>query len=424
MAQPDGRMSGTEAFTTDSALQVGIEIEFVAPHNTAWEDAHLAAVEPCNQINVAKDACFHRLAAALDDAGLPACYQMKTMPLSCPHNPLRDEAPEDSIVLQTYRVLGDLARYQERDGRAGLFRYWLVKGEYNLTEVEAYELWIMCELTTPIFPEADVFGALPALDTALGAVYRADEERPHIFPKRCGLHVHLSLTTGRSLFFTQRVLTLALLLDQIVLFPLCDPARRHLVRPFLSTATIPARDRAIPPLPSLSPAALAHLPAAFASSEGRILSCIWNATTFDHLQNVLEHHRAELVSVAPVMCKHKHALGGGRNATTTIEFRYAQASFSKTFVQNWARLVLAMGRVGVLPTEEYRAALERIEAAAGEGKDEEEMCMAALTVLNEAAVEAGILEGLDLEYWRRRYAEMRDGRNPDIDEEGKVVLDK
>lgn len=79
--------------TTDSELQIGIEIEFVAPHNVEWEDEHLPDLDHWNHVSLSKDACFHRLAVALHDAGLPACYQMKTAPLRCERNPLREAAP-------------------------------------------------------------------------------------------------------------------------------------------------------------------------------------------------------------------------------------------------------------------------------------------------------------------------------------------
>ncbi|OAA52359.1 hypothetical protein BBO_00200 [Beauveria brongniartii RCEF 3172] len=320
------------SFSTDSHLQIGIEIEFVAPRNTAWEDEHLPFVEHWNHSNLSKDACFHRLAEALQVAGLPSCYQMKTTPLRCPGNPLLTAAPRGAVVLQSCRLLGDPLWFRVRDGRAGLFRYWLVKGEHNLTDVSAYKTWIECELNTPILAEADVaVGPLPQLGTALTALHAAAANAP--------------------------------------------------------------------PHP------------------------------------MLEHHRADLHMVAPVLCKHKHAAPGsadeplGGATATTVEFRCAQASFSARFVRAWARLVLAVGRVALLPTDEYRAALGRMWAAAqvsgGTVAEREEATMATLGELSVAAVEAGMLGGgLDLAYWRVRYGLMRAGRNPDIDEEGRAVLDQ
>ncbi|KAM3505431.1 hypothetical protein MY11210_007975 [Beauveria gryllotalpidicola] len=433
------------SFSTDSHLQIGIEIEFVAPRNTAWENEHLPFVDHWNHASLSKDACFHRLAEALHAGGLPSCYQMKTTPLRCLRNPLLAAAPRDAVVLQSCRLLGDPLRYRVRDGRAGLFRYWLVKGEHNLTDVAAYKTWIECELNTPVLAEADVAAAddvdrLPQLGTALAALHAADADAPpHVCPRRCGMHVHLSLAApgGCTLDYARRVLTLALVLDQSVLYPLCDRARRDLGRPFLSAASLASRaDLAVPHAPRLSARALAHLPPGLVAAEGRALAYLWHAASFDELQLVLEHHRADLHTVAPVLCKHKHAAGdggapgGGGGATaTTVEFRCAQASFSARFVRAWARLVLAAGRVALLPADEYRAALGRMWAAAqvsgGTVAEREEATMATLGELSVAAVEAGMLGGgLDLAYWRVRYGLMRDGRNPDIDEEGRAVLDQ
>ena len=424
--------------TTDSQLQIGIEIEFVAPRNVEWEDEHLPDLDHWNHMSLSKDACFHRLAVALHDAGLPACYQMKTTPLRCVRNPLREAAPSRSLVLgSVYRLLGDPARFHNSrrrrgdNGRAGLYRYWLVKGEYNLTDNARYKTWIACELNTPILSEVDVAGAtLPDLDTALTALHGTYDSAPHISPQRCGLHVHLSPVSGGTLFFAQRILTLALLLDQALLSPLCDPSRKDLGRPFLSTAELSTRrDLVVPCTPALSAAARAHLPRQFAAAEGRVLSCIWRAETFDDLQQILEHHSADLLTVAPVLCKHKlAAVDGGEDntTTTTVEFRHAQASFSSRFVRAWAGVVLAIGRVGLLGVEEYKHTLGRLwDAGMGSrSRDPEQMCLATLEVLSEAAVEAGMLgRGLDLGYWRTRCAQMREGQNPDVDDEGKVVLD-
>ncbi|KAM3461835.1 hypothetical protein MY5147_000363 [Beauveria neobassiana] len=428
------------SFSTDSHLQIGIEIEFVAPRNTAWEDEHLPFVEHWNHTNLSKDACFHRLAEALHAAGLPSCYQMKTTPLRCSRNPLLAAAPRDAVVLQSCRLLGDPLRFRVRDGRAGIFRYWLVKGEHNLTDVSAYKTWIECELNTPILAEADVaVGPMPQLGTALAALHAAAANAPpHVCPRRCGLHVHLSLAApgGCTLDYARRVLTLALVLDQSVLYPLCDRTRRDFGRPFLSAASLGSRaDLLVPHTPRLSAHALAHLPRGLVAAEGRALAYLWHAASFDELQPMLEHHRADLHMVAPVLCKHKHAAPGaadeplGGATATTIEFRCAQASFSARFVRAWARLVLAVGRVALLPTDEYRAALGRMWAAAqvsgGTVVEREEATMATLAELSVAAVEAGMLGGgLDLAYWRVRYGLMRAGRNPDIDEEGRAVLDQ
>ncbi|KAJ6788808.1 hypothetical protein PWT90_02811 [Aphanocladium album] len=420
-------MSDDKPFPADTQLQIGIEIEFVAPHNKEWEECHLADIDPFNHISLSKDACFHRLAEALDAVGLPASYQMKTTSLNCSRNPLREQAPADSIVLETYRIMGDASRYKRKDGRAGLFKYWLVKGEYHLTETETYKEWIMCELTSPILSESDISGPFPELDTALTTIAGALDETPHIFSKRSGLHVHISpaCAGGSSLLFAQRILTLVVVLDQPVLFPLCDPARRDLIRPFLSAATLAPVDQIVPTHPALDARALAHLPPSLAAAEGRILTFIWRAATLADLQHILEHHRADLLTVAPLLCKHKHAGGGENEVATTVEFRHAQASFSKRFVREWCRLVLAVGRVGVLPVSEYRAALERIWAAVTSGGDDPGgSTLAAVAALSAEAVAAGIAGELDLEYWERRYSEMMKGCNPDIDENGKVVLDE
>ncbi|OAA64773.1 hypothetical protein ISF_04183 [Cordyceps fumosorosea ARSEF 2679] len=400
--------------TTDSQLQVGIEIEFVAPPDTAWDAAHLRGLDRRDRTSLSQDACLHRLAGSLHAAGLPACYQITTTPLQCPRrNPLRDATPPDAVVVL-----------------AG-----------GLTKCPPYRRWIACELNSPILSEADVFTTgLPPLGAALTALHGADiSGPPHISLCYCGLHVHLSpdVPGGCTVAYAQRLLTLALLLDQPLLQPLCDPPRFGSLRPFPYSAMFGAdfvprasssRRRQRSSL-LFSSRARAHLPSSFAAAEARVLALIWrDDATWDDLRQVLEHRRpgADPLSVAPVLCKHMPALGGGGRANTTVEFRHAQTSFSHRFVREWTRLVLAIGRVALLPVDDYRRALTSMWEAAGRGQGRGEgVSMAVLRELSDAAEEAGMPGGgLDLAYWTIRYAEMRTFRNPDIDQESKAVLDE
>lgn len=437
-------MFGAPPLELSDQLQIGIELEFVAPRNTKWETEHFPIIRnPYDRISMSQDACRHHLAEQLHATGLDAAYHFKT-PDWIEHQPLRQAAPPGSIVLGgAVRILGDPARYaaaantsndaNDGDKRDALYRYWVLKEERSLTYEPQFRSWIQTELNSPITAENEAYqSSFVSLGTAIGALYHAyAESPPHMSMSQCGLHVHLSPTFGATVPYTQRILTLVVVLERALLLPLCHPARRDGIMPFLTTAEIDPSDDVIMRYKTnvkLDVHARAHVPAALVAAEGPVIAAIWSARDYHKLRHIAEYPFREPGKMFGIMCKRKFSwptvtADDDTSLGRTIEFRHAQSSFSVRFVHNWVKLVLAIGRVGLLPPAQYKNAVDTLHKAASIKGTEEEVCMATLRALAAEAERAQFPGRLDFGFWRERYRDMEAGFDNDVDGEGKVRLD-
>lgn len=429
MSSPLGTVH-SGSFSVRSRLQVGVEIEFSAPPDIDYEEAHKHKLSYPHRNLLAGDACHHALAESLNRAGLPAAYEMRLVPSECPNNPLLDGASRGAVIFDRYRIFGNPHDFPSELRKAGMYRYWVIKSEFNISDDPRYDTWISCELNTPIIPEevaCDITREFTDMNKALTVMYETfAPDVPHITPAMSGLHVHLALEDGTTFDYFKRVLTLALILDQSLLFPLCDPDRQTQNRKFLTDAKLRNSDFLIPADMTPDAYGRAHLPDSLVAAQPRVLGAIWDARNFADLSNVTDHPRVLGNMLAPVKCK-TFTTGVRGKVHGTIEFRHAQASFSASFVRNWVKLVLAIGRVALLETGEFRRAVAEIWTATGgsvEGLKPGHVVLETLQALSDAAKRAGMPKSLDVDYWRERMQAMKFDEHVDIDEEGRAILDR
>lgn len=421
-------MSRRSSFSTDTRLQIGLEIEFVSPRNKKWEDDNLAEAPRAVQERLVKDACYHHLAESLFNNDLLSAYSMTLPANEYPENPLRALAPRGSMPLNNTRIFGNPDNFVDKTSRNSIFRYWLTKFEQHLSQDERYSQWITTELNSPILREEAVYSTgFSDLDTALTTIHSAYDEAPHITDS-CGLHVHLGVETDMTLPYAKRVVSLAFVLDRPLLFPLCSPGRKRVHRPIVRNSDLGSSNDTFSEEYELMDEILDHLPKSLLDAETRVLARMWAAESFHALQ-LLTEYDSKRYGGFPGTAFKSYSSGSGLHNVYTIEFRHAQASFRRSFVQNWSRIVLAIGRVALLPADRFKAAMDRIWMIYEEShtseieSDEGQICIPTLKALSDAAIEAGAPGPLDVSFWQNRLNEMNAGQNLEVYGDLKACLD-
>ncbi|KAL7795111.1 hypothetical protein V8C37DRAFT_374536 [Trichoderma ceciliae] len=354
---------GASSLVTE--IQFGVELEFLTPPVSLSQSA---------QSIPNRDRIFHYFASALQKSGLQAAFLLDKDHVrgeggssgnegqDDEENQVRAKAPGGSIVktkhnpdMYTMNPLS-AAQWRKTGGRENpLFRYWLVKAESDICGHGKHAAWQPTELNSPILRESEANNLFPGLNTALYAVWTAHPARVHV-NDGCGLHVHVSPASSSAEALTveqvQRVATLAMVLENNLLFHLCSPVRRR-VHHQLARASGLAYARAGP----ASASAEANLPSNILSggsgSMSKALSLLWSASDLDQVRQLLARHTKirDARFTALHVNTHTHEDDSHSN---TLEFRHAQASFNQSFVDNWVRLVLTICKVAFLPTERFK----------------------------------------------------------------------
>ncbi|KAK5996927.1 hypothetical protein PT974_02274 [Cladobotryum mycophilum] len=342
-----------EADDLPSEITFGVELEFLAPP-TVPSRTHV-------------------------QAGLQAAYLFETEDSDCDDNQLRKAAPKGSIVKtcisQDMRIMSSSSH--KNTGENPLFRYWLLKVESDIMGFGRYEEWQPTELNTPILGESESNTGFPDLNKALYTLWNAHPERLHV-NNTCGIHVHVAPVGGLTPLHVKRIATLAFLLEDHLLFHLCDPHRRT-VHGMLSRAS----PLSCPP-PDTSPLRRHDLDA----------------------MSILTYRDSQITnakSTALNINMHSHT---DRHKTYTVEFRHAEASLDRNFVDNWVGLVLTLCKVAFLPTRTYKAAVSQICDIVLPGPPPEHVWRKLLRVINDASPGDWVYVSNE-EYWKNRLASQK-----------------
>ena len=119
--------------STDMTLQVGIELEFLAPRDAEFEEKYDTELRHGHKAEVFADACHRRIAENLHNAELDAAFvldapsQYGGYPL---YNPVMTDIDESSVVHPDVVVLGPPEDIDRSIIEAAIpYGYWVVKPE-------------------------------------------------------------------------------------------------------------------------------------------------------------------------------------------------------------------------------------------------------------------------------------------------------
>lgn len=418
--------------STDQSLQIGIEIEFLAPRDTEFEEKYNTEIRHGFKAEVFGDACHRRIAENLHEAELGAAFELDT-PAEygdfALYNPVLSDIHKSSIVNKDVVVLGPHEDIDRTiiDG-AIPYKYWVVKPEDDISYLHSDEEdYVKTELNTPIIPEHDALpgGRLAGLDTVLDIIAETDTLPFHL-NRTCGLHVHVSPALGGNLLFIKRVSTLVMAIENSMLFTLCSPQRRRVQQSIMNSENLSHEHSYLAARTPMPDDALENVPESMLhpSSEGLFMRRVWSTRDMMELARAVECPMGYTDRGVPaLMFKFAPRADGGRSCT--LEFRHAQASLSTAFIQSWTHVVLAVCRVALLPADQFKQALDELwdlmPSYYNEEADryaDEAIWLKQMRVLNQYYLLAGG-QALDEAYWVQRVQDMRhnDG-NLDFDADG------
>ncbi|KAK3191391.1 hypothetical protein K4F52_002602 [Lecanicillium sp. MT-2017a] len=433
-------MASNQELNTSSQLQVGLELEFLAPRNKEWETKNISRLTRLDQRlehKMREDACRHRLAEKLYESGIRSAVHLVTpfeyndKPIS---SPFLVGVTRDSLVCQRIKILGDPALIDRSvSSWAQPYQHWLIKDEDSLSfEHDDDDGWIMCELNSPIINEQHTGGNghMAGLDVVLNRIATADRHAKVHLNNGCGLHVHVSPVAGPTLLYAKRLSTLLMAVERTLLFRVCNSSRAEVHDAIKDSRSLSAmgfsfdHGRQTMPQEAIDnvPENMRH-----SSREDIFVHRVWSARDLVDLANKVECSRESTHHdlVPAVLFKFMPHAGGSR--TMTIEFRHPEATWNVAFIRNWVRLVLAVSRVALLPSHKLKEALhELFELVPGfheQDPDIETIWIKQLRILNEYYLAAGGQEPLDEAFWVQRVASLRHATGSlDYNEQGELKI--
>ncbi|PHH85361.1 hypothetical protein CDD83_543 [Cordyceps sp. RAO-2017] len=347
-------------------LQFTIGLTFIAPAAQPRLQSLSRVYRDAVYRGLDAEGCHFRLARQLQQAGLDAAFELTLREEDCEDDPYRTRALATTIRCnKTLRIIDPytmpetapapawLSSYA--DGLADILlplRYWVVKPPppyYVSPWSNPSRRLCWTELRTPNLFEAEVAAGLPRVEQALGIAQGAAHGG---LDSLGGLYVDVSPISGLTLRQAQCAVTLVALLEVGLLFPLSTGCRRDRHGALLDCAKIFLYQRA----PRAADEGFVrdmtdYLPAdLLAAYDNREMLRLWGLPDLSDV-SVMVEAETEGLRCALNVKGHPHPDGSIRHS---LEFSYAEASFSKTHVAQWTVLILTIVKVACLPPARFR----------------------------------------------------------------------
>ena len=263
--------------------------------------------------------------------------------------------------------------------------------------INATRHWPGIEMMTPAFKYGELASGLPTVKTAIsglrnmGVQITADDT--------CGLHVHVGVESGMTQLIAKKAISLVMLLEHTLLYPLVAPSRlssecarsvtelsnagrKKTVKGDVRLKKVEGQRKSepvamyIPPMKAIKPGKWAYQEEIDALYQ--ILQIIWNAESLQELDLLVQRVIYTRAALAICLRNREFELAQSwdfsslENSPTTIEFRYAQMSFDETFIHNWVQLVCRIVEIAQLDAKEYREIVSKILLTLDGMKEDEE----------------------------------------------------
>lgn len=305
-------------------------------------------------------------------------------------------------------------------------RFWVVGSEVFIggEAGSVFQRWVSTELRTPILPESEARRGFRKLNRAMEEIHYMTMGHIHI-NSRCGMHVHVSPANGMSLRSVRRLATLMLLIEEPLLFRICATHRRmkngtveqaivHFARRTGAASCGERRRRVL-----RDPDFLEDIPESLAGLSMKNVSVPWCCRSHSDFGALFTRmHQPGVLQCALAFREHEEA----GPEQYSLEFRHAQGSMYKAFVDNWVLVVLAVCKVCLLQPDKFRGVLESIgrelQVHGPTGSVE-----ILLRTLHGAVLENFGLQ-LDTHFWLRRLASSIETRTGgmDVDDRGEAYI--
>lgn len=358
----------------NSNVTFGIELEFMSP-------------------NPKPDPRDHRgfVTSRVHLAGLMAKHTSLPIACRCAHGDKEEDKCSNCDGIPADQIRDNIRVYSSVKP---IGPNWDFKTNYFIFSIEylrpfeginGRRRWPGVELITPAFQYGELVAGLPSVGKAIsglrniGAQITADES--------CGLHVHVGIESGMTQLIAKKAISLVMLLEHTLLYPLVAPSRLHSesAQP-ISERSNAALRRNIKSDPRLEKVTGQHrgepmsvyMPALEEIQSGKwthsvapkefykTLQAIWDAESLQELDLLIQ--RSLMTRAGLAICLRNTAFELAQSwdfrnleqSPTTLEFRYAQMSFDMTFIRNWVQLVCRIVEVAQLGAKEYKEIASKV----------------------------------------------------------------
>ncbi|GKU03300.1 hypothetical protein FLAG1_05809 [Fusarium langsethiae] len=345
-----------------NGLTFGVELEFMAcpPERAYWK---LWTPSASARANVAKLLSQH--------TSLPIACE-------CDHDPedfcaACADIPDKNKVGRTCII-----NYPETTDKSMIINAcFLFKYEFLecVRGLNAERCWPGVEMCTPILGQAELASGLPTIKTILsgirqtGAQITADDS--------CGMHVHVGVEQGMTVYLAKRIATLVVLLENSLILrfvaphrwtstytmPICDDSQAAMKEASIDAADLEAFEKHMPPQLSMRPSKWNNNDP---RKYYRILRTIWSCKDLDALSKQLRKNGINRCGLAISLRNHDgrpmklFTRNRFEGTPSTVEFRYSQMTFDHVLLRNWVEVVARIVDLARAENGEFKKIAEEI----------------------------------------------------------------
>ncbi|KAG8669251.1 hypothetical protein FPOAC2_08573 [Fusarium poae] len=347
---------------TWDGLTFGVELEFMAapPERAHWKLYTPAAAARSNVSKLLSQHTTLPIACECEHFDNEACAVCADIP---------DKYKVDRVC---YIQPGASAESMVADA-CFLFKYEFLE---CVKAINAERCWPGVEVCTPILGQAELASGLPTIKTFLsalrktGAFITADES--------CGMHVHVGVEEGMTVYLAKRITTLVVLLENTLILRLVAPCRwtSTYARPICDDSQAAEEDTLTIEWADMQdfekhmPSQSSMRPSKWNNNDPkmyyRMLRTIWSCRDLDNLSMQLRRRGISRCGLAialrnaEVSRNKLYPRSKYEGTPTTVEFRYSQMTFDHVLLRNWVEVVARIVDLARAQDEEFKKIVQTI----------------------------------------------------------------
>ncbi|CEF88527.1 unnamed protein product [Fusarium graminearum] len=236
-------------------------------------------------------------------------------------------------------------------------------------DLNAERCWPGVEMCTPILGQAELASGLPAVKDILSGMRKTGV--PITADDCCGMHVHVGVEEGMTVYLAKRIATLVVLLENTLILrfvapsrwvseyatTICEDSQAAKKEATICPAELEAFEKHMPPRSRMHPSKWnSNDPKMYY----RTLRTIWSCEDLEVLDVQLRRNGLKSCGLALSLRNYKdrNMRRAGENryegTPSTVEFRYAQMSFDHVLIRNWVEVMARIVDLARAQDDEFK----------------------------------------------------------------------
>ncbi|CAF3579771.1 unnamed protein product [Fusarium graminearum] len=242
-------------------------------------------------------------------------------------------------------------------------------------DLNAERCWPGVEMCTPILGQAELASGLPAVKDILSGMRKTGV--PITADDCCGMHVHVGVEEGMTVYLAKRIATLVVLLENTLILrfvapsrwvseyatTICEDSQAAKKEATICPAELEAFEKHMPPRSRMHPSKWnSNDPKMYY----RTLRTIWSCEDLEVLDVQLRRNGLKSCGLALSLRNYKdrNMRRAGENryegTPSTVEFRYAQMSFDHVLIRNWVEVMARIVDLARAQDDEFKEIVSTI----------------------------------------------------------------